>query len=103
MGSILGGGKKAAKKIAAATLASANMQAANDRLVAQASQNATETMLAQKVASDRAAELLSRPQDTVDVQLGTGTDAPAIDPETGRRRTTRSKFTPKRPSTGLSL
>jgi len=102
LGGIFGGGKKAAKKIAAATIKSAEMQAGNDRLVAQASQNATETMLAQTIASDKAAELLAQPQGKIDVQLGAGTDAPSVDETTGKRRTVRQKYTPTRNS-GIKL
>jgi hypothetical protein len=96
MGGLFGGGKKAARITAAATLKSAEMQAANDRLVAQASQNSMETMLAQSVASDKAAELLSVPQGQIDVQLGASTDAPTVDEATGKRRTVRQKYTPTR-------
>jgi alanyl-tRNA synthetase len=88
----LGGGKKAAKIQAAATIKSAEMQAGSDRLTAQAAQSAQETMLAQTRASERASEILSVPQEKVDVQLATDATPSEIDPGTGRRKTARSPF-----------
>lgn len=92
MGFIFGSGKKAAKEQAKATMTAANMQAKSDRLVAQAAQQSQETMLAQAKASEKAAETLSVPMEKVDVQLADYGDPAEIDPETGRRKTSRSPF-----------
>lgn len=99
MGFIFGSGTKAAKIQAQATMDSANMQANSDRLVAQAAQSSQETMLAQKRAADQAAELLSVPQEQVDVQLAGNSPAAQIDENTGRRKTARSPFMGAKPST----
>jgi hypothetical protein len=99
----LSGGKKAAKRQAAATLKAAEMQAANDRLVAQAAQQSLETTLAQKNAADKAAELLSKPQEQIDVQLAPDAPAAEIDVSTGRRRTTRSKFQSASTGSGIRI
>lgn len=97
MGFIFNGGKKAAKIQAAATLEAANKQAANDALMSQAAQQGRETLVAQNAAAQKAAELLSKPQELVDVQLAP--DAPAeIDPGTGRRKTVRQTYNVNRPS-----
>lgn len=102
MGFLFGSGTKAAKIQAQATMASANMVAASDRENARASVNSMQTQIAQKHAGDMAAELLSRPQEGADVLLAAPTEAPALDPITGRRRTARSRFfAPK--TSGLSI
>jgi hypothetical protein len=98
-----GGGKKAARIEAEATMAAANMQASSDRQMVQATQNTTETMLAQQVASQKAAELLDRPQQQVEVKLGSSTEAATIDPTTNRRSTTRSRYTRAASKSGLSI
>jgi len=98
-----GSGKKAAKRIAAATLQSAEMQAKNDRLQAQSAAQALETTIAQKRAADAAAETLSRPQEQVDVQLAADVAPAEVDPSTGRRITTRSKFQSKTNGAGIRI
>jgi hypothetical protein len=104
LGFIFGDGKKAAKEQAQATLTAANMQANSDRLVAQAAQQSQETMLAQTKAAEAASELLSTPQDQVDVNLAPDSHVAEIDPTTGKRRTTRSTYTTKTPITsGLNI
>lgn len=92
MGFIFGSGKKAAKIQAEATLQSANMQAASDREVARAAVNGMQTQIAQKQASDKAAELLTRPQEAPNVILAAARQKGEVDPVTGRRRSVRSKF-----------
>lgn len=92
MGFLFNSGTKAAKISAKATMDSANMQANNDRLVAQAAVSSQQTMIAQKQAADKAAEILGTPQEKVDVQLATDTDAPTLDAATGKRKTTRTPF-----------
>lgn len=105
MGFLLGTGsaKKAAKEQAAATLASANMQANSDRMAAQAAVSAQSNMLAQQRAAQAAAELLSTPQEKVDVQLATDPTPAEIDPDTGRRKSTRSPFQAKAGSAGINI
>lgn len=92
MGFIFGSGKKDARAQAAATEKAAASQSRSDRLVAQSVQQSRETMLAQNKASQYAAELLSKPQEQIDVQLAPDDPAAEIDENTGRRRTTRSSF-----------
>lgn len=99
----LSSGKKAARIQAKATLEAANMQAANDRLIAQAAQQSLETTLAQKNASDKAAELLSKPQEQIDVQLAPDAPAAEIDVTTGRRKTTRSRFQSAKSGSGIRI
>lgn len=104
MGFILNGGKKQAKKAAAAALESANKQAANDRILAVGAQQSRETLIAQNAASQRASELLSKPQGKVDVQLAPDPAIAEIDPATGRRRTTRSTYLSKKaPGSGIRI
>lgn len=88
----LSSGKKSAKKQAEATLKAANMQAASDRESARAATLNMENMAAQSRAADVAAEKLSRPVQDVSVLLAPETETPEIDPETNRRKTTRSQF-----------
>jgi hypothetical protein len=109
MGGLLGlitgssGAKKGAKIQAAATLKAANDTAGNDRLIAQAAQQSRETMLAQDNASRSAAELLNKPMGMADVQLASSDSAAEIDPDTGRRRTRRSTYTSKSPTSGVRI
>ena len=92
MGDITGS-KKAAKQQADATMTAANLTAQNDRFAVQASQQQTETMLAQDKAAQAAATLLNIPTPQVDVSLGSNAqDGTTID-SSGKRRTARSKFT----------
>lgn len=98
-----GSGKKAARKVAAATLKAAEMQAANDRLQAQGALQTLSTQIAQKRASEQAAESLSRPQQQIDVTLATDTPAPELDPTTGRRKTVRSTFQSRTNGAGISI
>jgi len=100
----IGSANKAAKQQAQATLTAANMQANNDRLVAQAAVQSQQTMIAQKQASDKAAALLSVPQGQVDVQLANDANSPTIDPTTGKRRTSRTPFLSSAPaSSGVRI
>lgn len=101
MGDIFGV-KKAAKKTAAATLEAANLTAQGDRWNAQAAQYARETMVAQDKAATQAAELLTRPQDQVEIQLGPDASA-GLDPVTGKRKTARAQFNIARPQAGLQI
>lgn len=98
----LGGGKKAAREQAKATLTAAKMQADSDSWATKAMQTSQETMIAQSRASSAAAELLSTPQEKVDVQLSTDPNPAEIDETTGRRKTTRTPFTAPR-SSGVSI
>ena len=84
--------RDAAQTQADATLKSANLQAAADRVTAQGAQEARETMIAQDLASKSASNLLSKPQDKLDVALAPDTPDATIDPNTGRRKTVRSSF-----------
>lgn len=101
MGFLFGMGKGAAKIQAKATLDSANMQAASDREVARGAIQSMSTQIAQKRASDVAAESLSRPQEGPTVILSPEQEAGKIDPSTGRRRTRRSGFFSQKPSNNV--
>ena len=96
MGFLFNGGMKAAKLQAKATADSAALTANSDRVVAQGAQQAMETQLAQKIATDKAAEVLGKPQGQIDVQLAPEAAVAEIDQATGRLKTTRSTFTGKR-------
>lgn len=99
MGDITGA-KKASKRIAKATMEAANLQAQSDRWNAQAAQYAQETAVARDRAATQAAELLTKPPEQVDVQLGPDASA-ELDPQTGKRKTARAKFN-MRPMKSLS-
>lgn len=86
------GTSPAAKKAAKATALAAENTARNDRLMSQAAQQSRETINAQDVASRAAAELLGKPQGTVDIQVAPDGQQAGVDPATGRKRTTRSTF-----------
>lgn len=86
------GTKSAAKRSADATLKAANMQAQSDRDVARATVQSMETQIAQKKASDYAAEVLGVPQEKPTVLLSAQTTPDPVDPVTGRRKSTRSQF-----------
>jgi len=92
-----GGSKRQAKAIEK----SAEMQAAADREAVRGNTLAMQTQIAQKLASDRAAELLSEPQEAPNVILSPQTEELEVDPETGRRRSTRARFFNN--STGLNI
>lgn len=94
-------GKKAARIAADATLQSAEMQAQADRYNAQAAEYAMETSIAQDRAAKQAAEMLTKPQEQVEVYLGPEQSA-EIDPDTQRRKTARSKFNITR-SSGVAI
>lgn len=100
MGFLLGGGS--GKKQAAATMKSAEMQAASDREATRGNALTMQTQIAQSRASDQAAELLNKPQKGATVILSPEEDTPEIDPETGRRKTARSSFF-STPSTGINI
>lgn len=90
MGSIFGGGgKKQAKAIKQA----AELEAKAAREAARSSQMAQETMLAQYKAGEAAADLLNRPQEEVEVNLASRGGEDTFDPATGKRRTTRQRYT----------
>lgn len=103
MGGLFNSGAKAAREQAKAMKEQAEQQAYNDRLMAQAAQNARETVLNQDKAAAAAAELTDKPVDKVDVQVGEDVPAAEIDPSTGRRRTVRSSFQLNRKTSGLNL
>ena len=89
MGFIFGGGKKQAAAITKAS----DLESSAAREAARGSQMTQETLLAQDKASHSAAELLSKPQGEVQVDLiGRGRNADQFDPATGKRRTTRSTY-----------
>src|SRR4051794_17684518 len=95
-------GKKAAKANAAATLKAANMQATNDAYAAQGAAQTQATIAAQQKAATSASELLSKPMQTVDVNLAPDAAEAAVD-SSGRRRTTRSQFMASTPSSGIKI
>lgn len=84
------GAKQAAEKQAAATTAAASQTAQANRDAAQQAQRTQETMLAQKSATDRAAELLAVPQADADVALSSQSEE--IDPVTGQRKRPREAY-----------
>lgn len=102
MGDIFGV-NSAAKRQAETARQNAERQAQQDRLSAQAANQSREAVIAQDKATMAASELLAKPVDQVDVQVGEATPAAEIDPNTGRRRTTRSSFQVNRKTSGLSL
>jgi len=95
-------GNKAAKRQAKAMELSATRQATNDQYAAQAAAQAKTNTIAMEQAAARAAELLTQPQAKAEVALSEDVPAAEIDPETGRRRTTRSSFQMAR-KTGLNI
>lgn len=99
---LFGGGNKAAKRQADATLKAAEMTAASNREAARGATLSMQTQLAQKRASDQAAELLSTPQEGATVILSPETDAPEIDEVTRKRKTVRQQFF-NTPSSGLNV
>lgn len=94
--------KKAAKKQAAATTAAANSQAASDAYAAQAAAQTQTTIADQNRASTAAAELLSKPLQSVDVNLSPTAESAGVD-ASGRRRTVRSQFMSSTPTSGIKL
>ncbi len=82
---------------------SANMQAQTDRYAAQAAVQAQSNMIAQDRAAKAAAEMLSIPQEKVDVQLSTDPTPAEIDPATGRRKTSRTAFQSSPSPVGVKL
>lgn len=100
MGFIFGGG--GGKRQAEATMKAAEMQAGADREAIRGNTLTMSTQIAQKRASDVAAELLSKPQEGANVILSPDEDAAEIDPESGRRKTVRSQFF-NSSSTGLNI
>lgn len=95
-------GNGAAKRQAAAMEAQAKQQAVNDQYAAQASAQARENALKMDQASKAAAELLAQPVEKAEVSLSEDVPAAEIDPDTGRRRTTRSSFQVNRTS-GINI
>lgn len=85
------GAKNAAAQQAAAIKEQSSMTAQANRDAAQQAQRTQETMLAQKSATERAAELLSVPQADADVALAAQSEE--IDPVTGRRKQPREAYT----------
>lgn len=96
LGSIFGSGDGGAKK-------RAEEQARNDREIARGAQLALEATKKQQKAAEDAAALLSRPTETVDVQVGEIAPEQTTDPGTGRRRTPRSSFQINNPQSGLRI
>ena len=78
-------------------------QAKNDAFAAQAASQAQTTALEQQRAAAAASDLLSRPQEQAEVQLGEDTPAAEIDPNTGRRRTARSSFRSPVRTSGIQI
>lgn len=97
-------GNKTAKRQARAMEAQAKQQAINDQYAAEAAANAKTNAIAMEQAANKAAELLARPVDKAEVALAEDVPAAEIDPETRRRRTTRSSFQINRAGTsGINL
>lgn len=95
-------GNKTAKRQARAMEKQAAQQAVNDQYAAQAAAQAKVNTIAMEQAATAAAELLARPVDQAQVSLAEEVPAAEIDPETNRRRTTRSSFQANRTS-GINL
>lgn len=95
-------GNKTAKRQAAAMEAQAKSQATNDAYAAQSAAQAKTSAIAMDLAAKQAAELLATPVEKAEVSLSEDTPLAEIDPNTGRRRTTRSSFQMNR-STGINL
>jgi hypothetical protein len=76
---------------AAATKAAAAQTAQANRDAAQAAQRSQETQLAQKQASDKAADLLNVPVAQADVTTG-AKDATSVDTSTGKRVKPRDQY-----------
>lgn len=86
------GGGGGSKRIAEATLTSAEMTAASDREIARAATLAQQTQIAQRRAAEDADELLSKPQEKANVVLSAPQEAAEVDPFTKRRKTRRDQF-----------
>ena len=95
-------GNKTAKRQARAMEAQAKDQATNDAYSAQAAAQAKSSSLQLDQAARQAAEMLATPVERAEVQLSEDVPAAEIDPNTGRRRTTRSSFQMQRTS-GINL
>ena len=95
-------GNKVAKRQARAMEAQANSAASNDAYSAQAATQAKESALRMDQAAKAAAELLAAPVERAEVALSEDTPVAEIDPNTGRRRTTRSSFQMNRTS-GINI
>jgi len=95
-------GNKQAKRQAKAMEAQAKQQAVNDQYEVQASSQARENAINMEQAAKAAADLLAQPVDKAEVSLAEDTPAAEIDPNTGRRRTTRSSFQVAR-TAGINL
>lgn len=89
------GGAGAARKQAKA-------EAVQNRLSAQAAQQAREAAINQANAAKTAEAMLNKPVAAVDVQVGDQTND-VVDPASGRKRTARSSFQIAAPSSGLSI
>lgn len=101
MGDLLGI-NKAAKTQANATKAAATQQATSDNYQAQAAAQSLATSIAQTKATQTAAELVSAPPEQVDVNLASRADGTSLD-ATGKRRSTRAKFTLPDAAAGLNI
>lgn len=95
-------GNKTARRQAAAAEAQAKSQANNDLYSAQAAAQAKASAIQMDQAAKAAAELLAQPVEKAEVALSEDTPVAEIDPQTGRRRTTRSSFQINRTS-GINL
>lgn len=95
-------GNKTAKRQAASMEAQAKAAATNDVYSAQAAAQAKTSAIAMDQAAKAAAELLAAPVERAEVSLSEDAPVAEIDPNTGRRRTTRSSFQMARTS-GINL
>lgn len=95
-------GNRTARRQAAALEAQAKSQARNDIYSAQAAAQAKTSAIALDQAAKAAAELLAAPVERAEVSLSEDTPLAEIDPNTGRRRTSRSSFQINRKS-GINL
>jgi len=95
-------GNKVAKRQARAAEAAATSAATNDLYASQAAGQAKTAALQMDQAAKAAAELLAAPVEKAEVSLSEDTPAAEIDPNTGRRRTTRSSFQMNRTS-GINI
>lgn len=94
MGEIFGGGsaKRAAKANAAALDRQTNLQTQSTNYQIKAMSDQMAQAAAQQAATEYAEQLLGRPQETVDVTLGTSDLDLQTDNLLGRRRTRRQLF-----------
>lgn len=92
--SLWGGGaaKRAAKAQVAAIEKQTNLQTQNTNMQVSAMADMIRNAQAQRVATEYAEQLLSKPIETVDITLGDSDLDIATDNLLGRRRTTRQQY-----------